>query len=51
MNKEKVLYILKPLLEDISEFAEKAEMLIEFLEDGFGEDVMEIGYLCFITLF
>lgn len=27
------------------------EAVIEFFRDGFGEDVLEIGYLCFITLF
>lgn len=28
-----------------------AEAVIGFLKDGFGEAVIEIGYLCFITLF
>lgn len=27
------------------------EAVREFIRDGFGEDVLEIGYLCFITLF
>lgn len=27
------------------------EAVREFIKDGFGEDVLEIGYLCFITLF
>lgn len=27
------------------------EAVIEFFEDGFGEAILEIGYLCFITLF
>ncbi|MCY6369940.1 flagellin lysine-N-methylase [Clostridium ganghwense] len=27
------------------------EAVIEFLEDGFGDAVLEFGYLCFITLF
>lgn len=27
------------------------EAVIEFFRDGFGEDVLEIGYLCFIALF
>lgn len=27
------------------------EAVIEFLKDGFGEELLEIGYLCFITLF
>jgi len=27
------------------------EAVIEFFRDGFGKDVLEIGYLCFITLF
>ncbi|MEG0306437.1 MAG: flagellin lysine-N-methylase [Clostridium sp.] len=27
------------------------EAVIEFLKDGFGEEVLEIEYLCFITLF
>ena len=27
------------------------EAVIEFFRDGFGEDVLEIGYMCFITLF
>lgn len=27
------------------------QAVIEFFKDGFGEDVLEIGYLCFITLF
>ena len=27
------------------------EAVIEFFEDGFGKSVLEIGYLCFITLF
>ena len=27
------------------------EAVIEFFKDGFGKDVLEIGYLCFIALF
>jgi lysine-N-methylase len=27
------------------------EAVIEFIKDGFGEEILEIGYLCFITLF
>lgn len=28
-----------------------SEAVTEFLEDGFGGEILEIGYLCFITLF
>ena len=28
-----------------------SEAVIDFIRDGFGQDVLEIGYLCFITLF
>lgn len=27
------------------------EAVIEFFRDGFGETILEIGYLCFLTLF
>ena len=28
-----------------------SESVIEFLQDGFGDPILEIGYLCFISLF
>jgi len=54
MNKNKELAV-----EDIKDYIvafsriidNNTEAVIEFFRDGFGEDVMEIGYLCFITLF
>lgn len=54
MNKNKELD-----MEDIKDYivafsriiGNNTEAVIEFFRDGFGEDVLEIGYLCFITLF
>jgi lysine-N-methylase len=54
MNKNKELDV-----EDIKDYivafsriiGNNNEAVIEFIRDGFGEDVLEIGYLCFITLF
>jgi len=54
MNKNKELYI-----EDIKDYivafsriiGNNTEAVIEFFRDGFGKDVLDSGYLCFITLF
>ena len=54
MNKYKEIEV-----EDIKDYivafsriiGNNTEAVIEFIRDGFGEDVLEIGYLCFITLF
>lgn len=50
------MYGLDILLKDISDYAENIkgnniEAVIEFFRDGFGRDVLDIEYLCFITLF
>ncbi|MDR3593889.1 flagellin lysine-N-methylase [Clostridium sp.] len=54
MNKNKEIHT-----EDIKDYivafsrivGNNAEAVIEFFRDGFGKDVLDIGYLCFITLF
>ncbi|MVX66390.1 lysine-N-methylase [Clostridium chromiireducens] len=46
-------------IEDIKEYivtfsriiGNNTEAVTEFIRDGFGDDILEIGYLCFITLF
>ncbi|MEQ8197162.1 MAG: flagellin lysine-N-methylase [Clostridiaceae bacterium] len=54
MNKSK-----EPDIQDIKDYIaafsriidNNTEAVIEFIKDGFGEAVLEVGYLCFITLF
>ena len=46
-------------LEDIKDYivcfsraiGNNSDSVIEFIEDGFGDPILEIGYLCFISLF
>lgn len=53
MNEEKLN------IEDIKDYivafsriiGNNTEAVKEFLEDGFGDDILELGYLCFISLF
>lgn len=54
MNKNKEIYI-----EDIKDYivafsriiGNNTEAVVEFFRDGFGKNVLDSGYLCFITLF
>lgn len=54
MNKNKEIYA-KDIKEYILAFSRiignNAEAVTEFFKDGFGKDILESGYLCFITLF
>ena len=51
-NKELVAEDIKNYIVAFSRIiGNNTEAVMEFIRDGFGEDVLEIGYLCFITLF